>query len=182
MKYLSKIKSLRSKKGFTIIELIIVITAIAVITGVVGVSVQTTNETTILFNAANKALADLRFAQEVAMTTRREVNFVVDATNNKYELVFADDGSYVKDRVYQGRDMIVQLGTGDYSGVDIVSSETAGQLSFTAWGEPNLSGSTFSSERSVAFFNSTIHLIIVETGFSYLGEAVGGGGCGFTIC
>lgn len=182
MKRLFKMKSLRSKKGFTLIEIIVVVTAVAVISGVVGVSVKDTNENTILYNAANKALSDLRYAQEVAMTTRREVNFIVNTSTNGYEIRFADTGDYVKDRVFQGQDMVVQLGTGNSSGVSIVSSETTNQLSFTAWGEPYIGGSNFSSERSVAFFNSTIHLIINESGFSYLGEAVGGSGCGFTIC
>ena len=114
------------------------------------------------------------------MAERCEVEFNVNVSGNTYEVKYAS-GGYVKSPI-TGDDLIVQLGTGDYSGVEITSSGTTDQLSFTAWGEPYLGGNNFSDEYSVAFFSSTIHLIIVESGFSYLGEAVGGGGCGFTIC
>jgi prepilin-type N-terminal cleavage/methylation domain-containing protein len=181
MKTIVERKSLRSKKGFTVIELIIVITAVAVLTGVVGVNMQHTNETTTLFNAANKALADIRYAEEVAMSTHREVDFLVYESANRYEVQYADDGSYVKSPL-TGENLIVQLDDGMFSGVEISSSATDAALSFTATGEPNLNGSTFNGERSVARFNNAIHLIIVETGFAYLDEEVGGTGCGFTIC
>ncbi len=181
MKNSKKKNSLRSKRGFTLIELIVVITAVAMLTGVVGLNMQHTNETTTLFNAANKALADLRYAEEMAMTTHRRVNFIVNVGANRYEARYDDTGECLKSSL-SGEDLIVQLGTGQYSGVTITSSSTNNALSFTAWGEPNLNGSTFSDERSVARFNTVIHLIIVESGFAYLGEEVGGTGCGFTIC
>jgi prepilin-type N-terminal cleavage/methylation domain-containing protein len=176
MKISKKKKSLRSRKGFTLIELIVVITAVAVLTGVVGLNMHHTNEQTTLFNAANKALADLRYAEEVAMAEHLQVNFIVDANANRYEVQYAD-GTPVKSSL-SGEDLIVQLGEGMYSGVTITSSVTGGTLSFMPWGEPYLNGSTFSGERSVARFNTQIYLIIVETGFAYLNEEVGATGCG----
>jgi prepilin-type N-terminal cleavage/methylation domain-containing protein len=178
MKIIEKKKSLRSRKGFTLIELIVVITAVAVLTGVVGVNVQHTNEQTTLFNAANKALADLSYAEEVAMTTHRRVDFIVNASANRYEVKYNNDGSYVKSSLNPEEDLVVQLGTGMYSGVTITSSATGSGLSFMPWGEPYRNGTTFSGELSVARFNSQIHLIIKETGFAYLNEEVGGSSCG----
>ena len=180
-KSITKEKSLRSKKGFTLIELIVVITAVAVLTGVVGLNVQHTNEKTTLFNAANKALADLRYAEEMAMTTHRRVNFIVSVNENRYMAIYDDDSTYVKSSL-TGDDLIVQLGTGEYSNVTITSSSTDNRLSFTGWGEPNLDRSVFNGEKAVARFNTDIYLIIVESGFAYLDEEVGGTGCGFTIC
>jgi prepilin-type N-terminal cleavage/methylation domain-containing protein len=174
-------KSLHSKKGFTLIELIVVITAVAVLSGVVGVNVQHTNQQTTIFNAANQALADLRYAEEVAMTTHRRVDFIVNQGANKYEVTYHDDGSHVLSSITDDS-LIVQLGSGISSGVTITSSATGNTLSFLEWGEPALNGATFTGERSVARFNSHMHLIIVESGYAYLAEEVGGSGCGFTIC
>ncbi len=182
MKISKEKKSLRSRKGFTLIELIVVITAVAFLTGVVGVNVQHTNQQTTIFNAANKALADLRYAEEVAMTTHRRVDFIVNQGANKYEVKYHSDGTYVKSSTSDDDDLIVQLGSGISSGVTITSSATGNTLSFMEWGEPALNGATFTGERSVARFNSHMHLIIVESGYAYLAEEVGGSGCGFTIC
>ena len=174
-------KSLRSRRGFTLIELVVVMTAVAVMTGVVGVNMQRTNEKTTLFNAANMALADLRYAEEVAMTEHRRVDFIVNQGANRYEVRYNNDGTCVKSSL-TGEDLIVQLGTGIYSGVTISS---VGSVSFTEWGEPiNINGSSFSGERSVARFNSQIYLIIVESGLAYLNEDLNASsGCGgFSFC
>ena len=64
----------RQREGFTIVELVVVIMVISVFAGVVGVSVNQANENTRLSNAATRALADVRYAQELALANRRETD------------------------------------------------------------------------------------------------------------
>jgi len=165
-----------SKKGFTLVELIVVMVIVAAFTGAIGISVDSVNRNTRLSNAATRALADVRYAQEMAMTYGREVDVFVTVGSNKYEVKWHDTGAYVPSSL-DGSDLIVTFNQGDYSGVTITSSGFAGRLSFTSKGEPWINGSSFGLEKSVMFLNSEIHLVIYPSGYSVLEKTVGGGGC-----
>ena len=172
----SGVKNIRFSRGFTLVELIVVMTVVAILTGAVGVSVNEINSTTRLSNAATRALSDVRFAQEVAINERRPVQFIIAA--NKYKVKYNDTGNYVKSPI-TGENMEVHFNTGDYTGVEITSAGVSGGLSFDIDGRPLAGGGTFTDEKSVMFLNSKIHVIICGGGYSYLGEATGGGGgCG----
>ena len=166
------------KQGFTIIEVIVVLVIVVLLTGVVGVSVNTLNEDTRLSNASTRALAEVRYAQEMAMTHGREVDFVVTPGSDRYEVQWHDNGSYVPSAI-DGSDLIVTFNQGEYQGVVMTSSGLGGLLSFTPLGEPLINGSSFSSVKSIMFLNSKIHVTIYPSGYSCLEEVVGGGaGCG----
>jgi len=166
-------------KGFTLVELIVVMTVVAILTGAVGISVNEVNSTTRLSNAATRALSDVRYAQEVAMNERRAVEFII--AGNKYKVNYVDTGEPVTSPI-TGDKLEVTFNTGDYKGVEITSTSVSGGLSFGADGRPLAGGAPFTDEKSVMFLNSKIHVIICGGGYSYLGEAAGsssgcGGGC-----
>ena len=165
------------EKGFTLVELIVVISVVAILTGTIGVTVDSINSDTRLSNAATRALADVRYATEMAMTHRREVDVYVTVASDKYEVKWHDTGAYVPSGL-DGSDLIVEFNQGEYSDVSIVSSGLGGRLSFTALGEPLINGSPFSTEKSIMFLNSKIHVVVYPSGYACLEETVGGGGCG----
>ncbi len=171
---------LKESKGFTFVETVIVVIIIATLTGAVGVTVNSVNDDTRLINAAVRALADMRYAQEMAITQRREVDFIVNIGSDNYRAVYNDDGSYVPSPQGNGN-LIVQLNQDEYQGVDITSSAFAGQqFSFDAVGRPLRNGSPFGTQESVMWLNSNISVTIYPAGFSDLITPSGGGasGCG----
>lgn len=181
MKVLRKTSSIFSylvnRRGFTLIELIVVIVIMAILTGAISITVSDINENTRLSNAATRALADVRYACELAMNNRREVNVLVNVGSDKYEVKWHDDGSYVPSGV-DGEDLIVQFGGGEYLDIEITSSGLGGRLSFTDTGEPLINGSRFSDEKSVLCLNDKVHVVVYPSGYIKLVKDVGGGGCG----
>ncbi|MBN2030880.1 hypothetical protein JW824_11635 [bacterium] len=171
---------MRESKGFTFVETVIVVIIIATLTGTVGVTVNSVNEDARLVNAAVRALADMRYAQEMALTHRREVDFIVNVGTDYYEAIYHSDGSYLPSPQGDGN-LIVQLNQDEYQGVQITSSAFPGrQLSFDSVGRPLWNGSPFANEESVMWLNSRISVTIYPAGFSDLVTPSGGGssGCG----
>jgi len=167
----------RRNGGFTLVELIVAICVLAILTGAVTVGVGNINGDTRLSNAAARALADVRYAQEIAMANRREVDVYIFPNTEKYELKWHDSGAYLVSP-YSGGNAVTQFAQGDFSDVVITSSQISGRLSFSATGQPLINGASFGSERSVMYLNSRIHIVIYSSGYSCLEEVVGGGGCG----
>ena len=111
------------------------------------------------------------------MAMGEEVDYDVIVGSDKYTVTYRN-GGFVESPL-DGSDLSVQFNTGQYSDVSITSSGLGGRLSFNSLGEPLINGSPFSSEKSVMFLNSRIHVVIYPSGYSCLEETVGGGsGCG----
>ncbi len=178
LKFKKKFKK-RHPKGFTLVELIVVIVIITILTGTVSVSFNDINEKTRLSNASTKALADVRYAQELAMSNNREINIYVTPSNETYDIKWQDTGAYVPSATDNGENLTVTFGVGEYKQIDIVSTSIGNRLSFTALGEPMINGSRFTRSTSVMFLNSTIHLVVYPSGYTCLEEVVGSGctGC-----
>ncbi len=170
----------KENKGFTFVETVVVITIVALLTGAIGVSVDNVNQNTRIVNAATRALAELRHAQEMAITQRRTVNFNISVGSNYYSATYNDDGSYVPSPQGSGN-LDVQLNQNEYDGVVITSSAfSSSQLSFNAVGRPLENGSVFTNEKAVMYLNSGVCITIWPQGFSDLETPSGGGasGCG----
>ena len=166
------------REGFSLVELVVVIAVVAILTGAVAVSVDELNGNTRLSNAATRALADIRYASELAMTHRREVDVYVTAGQDRYEIKWHDTGAYVPSP-QGGGDLSVTFGSGDYSGITMSTSGLGGPLSFDSIGAPLISGGAFGNPTSVMLLNSKVHVVVYPSGFVCMEQIVGsGGGCG----
>ncbi len=164
--------------GYTLIELVVVMTIVAILTGAISVSVEKTNQDTRLSNAIYRALSDVRYAQELAMTNRREVSMWVNPGEDRYYFKWQDTGDYLENPV-DGGDFIITFNTGEYQGVDITSSGMGGRLSFTATGYPLINGANFGTTDgiSVMQLNNGYHIFVYQSGLTTIEESAGGGGC-----
>lgn len=174
-----KKNSKKLNKGFTLVELIVVIVVISILTGTVSVSMNDINKKTRLSNAATKALADVRYAQEMAMSNNREVSVIVTASSEKYEVKWQDTGAYIPSSTDKNENLSVEFGTGEYKQIEIISSGIGSRLTFTPLGEPLINGSRFSNETSVMLLNNEVHVVVYPSGYTCLEEVIGSGctGC-----
>jgi prepilin-type N-terminal cleavage/methylation domain-containing protein len=168
-------------RGFTLVEFIVVIFVVTIITGAVTVSVTDLNDNTRVSNAASRALADVRYAQEMAMSHRREADVIVDVGNQRYDIRWHDDSTFLPS-LLDGSPLRVLMDQGLTDGVAITSSGLGGRLSFNDIGEPLIGGVRFNTEKSVMFLNSKVHVVIYPSGYSCLEETLGSGGCGGLGC
>jgi len=168
-------KRKRWHRGFTLVELIVVIAVLAILTGTATVSVDNVNDNTRLTNAAYRALSDVRYAQELAMTHKRPVNFIVSVGGNSYQVRWADTGALVTNAVDK-EELTVQFNAGEYKGVTI-NNGLSSTLSFDTTGLPRIGGSSFGGSQLVMYLNSRVYVSIYETGYSDL-NMPGGTGCG----
>jgi prepilin-type N-terminal cleavage/methylation domain-containing protein len=156
----------REREGFTLVELILTVAVAGVLLGSATILVKNTISKARLSNAASRALSDIRYAQQVAMTQGREVDVFVYPSSNRYEIKYRSDGTYVTSAF--GENLIVQMNQGDYEGVPITSSALGGQLSFTTTGEPLIKGNRFEGEKSVMSLDSKKTIFISPSGYSYI--------------
>ena len=184
MKRRSKFFSLRirffqARQGFTFFEMVVIMGVVAIFTGVVQIEFQEMHRKTRITNAAQRALADLRYAQEMAMTYRRQVNFVVDVANNTYTAAWGG-GDVLPSSTGYG-DLVV-----DFDDIQDVSmsSGISNTLSFDATGIPAYGGSEFDEELPVFRINDDMYLCVLPSGFTYLNEELydASGGCGGWGC
>jgi len=91
----------RSSKesGYTIFEIIIVLVVMGIIGAVVGIRLSDYNTDITLDRAARQLISDVRYAQEMAMSGNRGVNFNI--SGNTYNLTWSD-GSVVMSTFNRG--------------------------------------------------------------------------------
>jgi len=174
-----KIRFFKSRKGFSLFELIVVLSIISIFTGVVHLEFEDAHRATRVSNAAFQALADLRYAQEMAMTYRRQVDFVINVTNNTYTAEWSAGGT-LESSTKTGTLLV------DFDDVQDVSMSTgiSSILSFDATGFPLYGGSSFSEELPIFRINADIYLCVLPSGFSYLNDELydSSSGCGGFGC
>jgi prepilin-type N-terminal cleavage/methylation domain-containing protein len=130
----------RGEKGFTLVELIIVVATISLLTWVALPRSYVTD--TRLQTAARKVKEDIRYAQELAMIKgqRHQIRFF-SSTNpsptNRYEIVTAA-GQAVKNPLTGGGSYVVDFNSGTFSGVQIDANIT---VQFDSLGRPDVGGS-----------------------------------------
>ena len=166
-----------NSRGFTLLELVIVMAVIGILLVTLGISIGDTSDNTRISSATHRGLADIRYAQEMAITYQREVDVFVMMGADKYEVKWHDTGSHVPSSLNDD-DLIVNFNQGVYNGVSITDSEVGGRLSFNSTGAAFLDGGSFGSEIRAMVLNSKTEIIVYPSGYVTLNLIEGGGGCG----
>lgn len=174
------IRFFHSRKGFTFFEVVMVVVIVGVLSGVVRIEYAEANRKARISNATFQALADLRSAQAMAMTYRRQVDFIVDVTNNTYTAEWNTGGTLQSST--QPGDLFV-----DFDDIPDVSMTLgiSSTLSFDAFGHPSLGGASFEDELPVFRINEDVYLLVLPSGYSYINDELtdmsegcgGGSGC-----
>lgn len=175
-----RLRFFKQRKGFTLFEMVVVIGIVGIFSGVVSIEFEQTHRKARISNAAFQALADLRYAQEMAMTYRRQVSFIVNVSNNTYTAEWSGTGETLPSSTQTG-DLFVDLD--DIQDVSM-SMGIGNTLSFDEQGLPFYAGSSFNSELPIFRINQDIYLCVLPSGFSYLNDELysGSGGCGGFGC
>ena len=154
-----------AQNGFTLLELILVITIVGIIS-IFAVASYNNSSTTLQYKTVIRKIAsDVRYAQSLAIHSGQGTRVFIEQTNNRYTLKWSD-GTYIKKPV-GGDDFIVQLGSGDFSLVQITGTAFFnGRLDFSTAGAPLNSGNTFSGDLSVVSINNAKKIVVTaNTGF-----------------
>lgn len=173
----AKKKNFWTRSGFSLVELVIVMVVSGILLAGVTVSIGRIDQDSRLTVAANKALADLRYAQEKAIAEQREVNFWVNQGSNRYWATYDGSGSPVYSSLNQP--LQVQLNQGESKGVVITSTQVGGsRLSFNSDGLPLLNGSPLTNQITVMYLNNRMNIVLFPSGYSVINPVAGGCGCG----
>ena len=130
------------RHGWTLIELIAVV-AVAVILFLVAMPTYRVDSRRV-DSAARRLQSDIRYAQQVAMSTRRHTWLVFDVSNDTYRVYIEDPASLGKaNRIavaspVDRSDLVVVFNSNEYSGVAIVSAsfDSSVELEFDSIGTP----------------------------------------------
>jgi prepilin-type N-terminal cleavage/methylation domain-containing protein len=165
-------------RGFSLMELIVVITVSGIMAGTVTVYYNRADESIRRVNAATRGLSDLRYTQEMAMTYKRTTEFNVDMGTNSYEGRWEDTGDVIVDET--GRPLELDYDEAfEFDGVIITASDTGSNLTFDKEGLPRLSGNSFDNEDYNAMvLDDNYEVVIFGSGGSALNPGESGGGCG----
>ncbi len=157
-----------SETGFTIIELIVIIVIVGILSYMAMAEFSESTSIVKERTMARKVVNDIRYAQEMALSHRKLVKCVIEPSQNRYSLKWADD-SYVQTPAAE-RDFIVYFDSGDYTGVDLTSSGfSSGLLSFNPMGKPLNNGALMTVEIVAMIINSGVIIKIVPgTGHCYI--------------
>ncbi|MFQ5753861.1 MAG: prepilin-type N-terminal cleavage/methylation domain-containing protein [bacterium] len=160
-----QLRKVNNQKGFTLIELIVIITIIGILSYIAVANFSDSNSQVQYGTLIRKIATDVRFAQQLALTEGRSTHVYIDQANNRYYLKW-DDGTYIQNPV-GGGDFIVQLGVGEFSAVQITGTEFVnGRLDFSTSGIPLNAGSVFSGELYLVTLNNAKRLqVTANTGF-----------------
>jgi len=164
-----------SNSGFTLIELIAVIVIIGILSRAVVVNVGDVAKRTRSRNAVNIAIADLRYAQEMAMSRRRPVRFVVQSGSNRYYAVYSDNNETVMNS--DGQPIDRTFNNDDFKDIYITDTATGGNLTFSDIGRPDVGGGYFTHSSVMSLNNGEYEIYIFGSGLSTFQEG-GGRGCG----
>ena len=153
----------RMNFGFTLIEVVLVISIIAILSSMFIPKFMETVEATRLRAAGDKIIDDIRYIQNSAVTFHDTTWFVVDTTNNRYGIYVGPDTAnraFLWDPSTNKANWINLYD--DYVGVEITSVNFNGndQFFFDWWGTPNTGG-------SVVLSGSRTIVIEPGTGFVY---------------
>jgi len=158
------VKDIRLERGFTQVQLIAAIVLLGILSYMALVNFSSSSATIRRVGLAKKMVADVRFAQETAMSFHAPVVITVDVDNDSYAIQW-QTGEYLKTPM-GGQDFVVNIPQSDFVGIDITSTEfSGGQLTFDATGRPMNAGSPITSATVLAVLDGeTAVRVLPETG------------------
>jgi prepilin-type N-terminal cleavage/methylation domain-containing protein len=134
-----KNQELQTSKGFSLIELIIVMTILGIIIAAASARLRDITVNARISSAVNQITADIDQAKTMSMGKRKQIKIIFNQNNETYTIY--KSGQVYTD--YPGSDNgVVSLSDSNSSGVDITSINLDGSnvLTFTKWGNCMQSG------------------------------------------
>ena len=134
-----KNQELQTSKGFSLIELIIVMTILGIIIAAASARLRDITVNARISSAINQITADIDQAKTMSMGKRKQIKIVFNQNNETYTIY--KSGQVYTD--YPGSDNgVVSLSDSNSSGIDITSINLDGSnvLTFTKWGNCMQSG------------------------------------------
>jgi len=134
-----KNQGLQTSKGFSLIELIIVMTILGIIIAASSARLRDITVNARISSAVNQITTDIDQAKTMSMGKRKQIKIIFNQNNESYTIY--ESGQVYTD--YPGSDNgVVSLSDNNSSGVDITSINLDGSnvLTFTKWGNCMQSG------------------------------------------
>jgi len=134
-----KNQELQTSKGFSLIELIIVMTILGIIIAASSARLRDITVNARISSAVNQITTDIDQAKTMSMGKRKQIKIIFNQNNESYTIY--ESGQVYTD--YPGSDNgVVSLSDNNSSGVDITSINLDGSnvLTFTKWGNCMQSG------------------------------------------
>jgi prepilin-type N-terminal cleavage/methylation domain-containing protein len=122
---------LKSTRGFTLIELALVILLIAFLAAVFTVGTDLTGDRAAALG--RKLVSDLRYAQQLANSTQARSGVVLSSTS--YTIFTSNSSATPATNPFKGTSYVVNM-TGDYANVTLSNTLTGGIVRFDSLGIP----------------------------------------------
>lgn len=151
---------INSEKGFSLVEISITLAILAILSYAAVTELTTSSSMVKEKSLAQKIISDVRYAQEMALSYRKEVKFNISIENDSYSLKWLDD-SYLKTPIGE-QDFIFTVNNSEFSGMNFTDSGfSAGMLSFDSNGKPKNNGSLLTAATTLVTLNNSISIKIV---------------------
>lgn len=122
-------KSFKENKGFTLIEILIVIAVIIIVSGTFWASLRSFSPSLKLSGAARDIATDLRYAQELAVDTQIEHGVVFASSSKSYRIVEHSN----PDKIISEKTLPSDIGFHSLEGL------SGGEARFNPYGASNIS-------------------------------------------
>ncbi len=158
---------MRGSPGFSLVEVIVVVTVMGVIAATAGLVFSAINKNSRIAVAASNALSDLRYAQETAMTERRDVTFTVNSGANSYSAAYSGTGTLLKSPLKPAEGLSITLGTKESKGVSITAANAS--MTFNPDGIPYTpypAGGDLAGPVTIMTLNGEKSVVLQPSGYS----------------
>ncbi len=128
------------RKGFTVIEMVIVMLVTGIITVVLGADLTSSLRSAKLYATRYRLASDIMYAQNLAVTQQVRHGVVFDPAQNTYALYRINNTTIVTNPLTQTPFVVALSNDTNTAGVSIVSasfgSPTTNQVEFDSYGAP----------------------------------------------